>query len=137
MSRAARSRVMASIRSKNTNPEKVLGSILFKKGLRYRKHASDIPGKPDFVFRSLKMAIFVNGDFWHGWRFPLWKNKLKRGYWSSKIRNNRERDKKNYKYLRNQGWKVITVWEHQLEADEMQVAKKIFSAYKERRKVFY
>jgi DNA mismatch endonuclease, patch repair protein len=128
---------MASIRSKNTKPEKVLGSLLFNEGLRFRKHASDIPGKPDIVFRSIKMAIFVNGDFWHGWRFPVWKKKLKKGYWSDKIRKNRERDQKNYKFLRNQGWKVITVWEHQLEANNMHVAHKILSAYKDRKKFFH
>jgi DNA mismatch endonuclease (patch repair protein) len=121
---------MASIRSQNTKPEKTLGSILFKKGLRYRKHAADIPGKPDFVFRSRKMAIFVNGDFWHGWRLPVWQKKLQKGYWTNKIQRNRERDRKNYCYLRRRGWKVIIVWEHQLEADKAGVVRKILSVYK-------
>jgi len=132
MSREARSRVMASIRSTGTKPEKLLGSMLHKQGLRYRKHAKDLPGKPDFVFRKIKVAVFVDGDFWHGWRLPLWEEKLEKNYWREKIRRNRERDKKNHAKLRRMGWKVIRIWEHQLDRNPENVIKKIVSAYKER-----
>ena len=84
-------------------------------GLRYRKHVKDLPGKPDFVFRRLKVVVFVDGDFWHGYKLSEWEHKLSRGYWHEKIKRNVERDRINRKALRVAGWKVIRVWEHQMQ----------------------
>jgi len=125
MSTEARSRVMASIRSNNTKPEKQLGSMMFKAGLRYRKYVKDLPGKPDFVFSGSKVVVFVDGDFWHGWRFPQWEHKMEKPYWKEKINKNRERDKKNHATLRRMGWKVIRVWEHQLKDNPDKVLARI------------
>ena len=87
LSQEKRSYIMSQIRSKDTKPEIILRKSLFKKGLRYRKHHK-LPGKPDIVFISKKMAIFVNGCFWHGHRCEIdnkpetnskfWKNKMKK-----------------------------------------------------------
>jgi DNA mismatch endonuclease (patch repair protein) len=63
------------------------------------------------------LAVFINGDFWHGWRFSQWKNKLPKKYWREKIRANRLRDQRIVRALRRGGWKTLVVWEHQLKAD--------------------
>jgi len=134
MSREARSRVMASIRSTNTKLERLLATMIHKAGLRYRKYAKDLPGKPDFVFRSVKVAVFVNGDFWHGWQLPKWEHKLSSKYWKGKIRGNRARDRRNHAALRRMGWKVIRIWEHQLKRNPEAAAINIIRIVKRRMK---
>ncbi len=105
---------MSRIRGKNTGPERRFAECLLLQGLVFEQHAVDLPGRPDIVFRDEKVAVFVDGDFWHGWRFPLWKEKLT-PYWQAKIEATRCRDLRNFRCLRRAGWKVIRVWEHQLE----------------------
>jgi DNA mismatch endonuclease (patch repair protein) len=68
------------------------------------------------VFSRSRVAVFVDGDYWHGWRFPAWKDKLA-AYWQEKIENNRRRDNRNFRRLRKDGWLVIRLWEHQVERD--------------------
>lgn len=114
MSPEARSKVMSRIRGKDTAPERVLASLLESRGLLWEAHVRSLPGRPDFVFAEQKVAVFVDGDFWHGWRFPLWRHKLQEK-WAAKIAANRERDRKNHRRLRRLGWTVIRIWEHQLK----------------------
>jgi DNA mismatch endonuclease (patch repair protein) len=76
MSRETRSRVMSRIRGRDTGPELVVAAGLTALGLSFESHARDLPGRPDFVFRDIKLAIFVDGDFWHGYRFAVWRDKL-------------------------------------------------------------
>jgi DNA mismatch endonuclease (patch repair protein) len=83
-------------------------------GFRFSRHPKDLPGRPDIVFRRLRLAVFVDGDFWHGWRFPLWEHKLS-PKWRDKIAANRARDRRNFRRLRRDGWQVIRLWEHQIE----------------------
>jgi DNA mismatch endonuclease (patch repair protein) len=116
MSVAARSAVMARIRSENTSPEREISRGLVALGLKLERHPRDIPGRPDILFRSARVAVFIDGDFWHGWRFPLWKNKLSEK-WALKIESNRARDQRNIRHLRQLGWKVVRIWEHQVEQD--------------------
>jgi len=116
MSPAKRSALMARIKGKNTGPERLVGDGLELLGIRFERHAADIPGRPDITFRKIKVAVFIDGDFWHGWRFPLWYRKLS-PWWRDKIAGNRERDKRNFRKLRRLGWKVIRIWEHQIEQD--------------------
>jgi len=111
-----RSRTMALIRSKNTGPELTIRKLLHARGLRFRKHVRGLPGQPDLVFVSAKVIVFVDGDYWHGWRFPLWRHKLS-PYWKDKIENNRRRDLRNFRSLRRRGWLVIRLWEHQVKCD--------------------
>jgi len=80
------------------------------------RHAKDLPGCPDFVNRRRKLAVFIDGSFWHGWRFPLWKHKLS-PKWQLKIDGNRKRDQRNFARLRRGGWRVLRIWEHQIEQD--------------------
>ena len=109
-----RSYTMSRIRSKNTSPELTVRKSLHKLGLRFRVHDSSLCGCPDLVFRKARIAVFIDGDFWHGWRFPVWKHKLA-PYWRDKIEGNRRRDLKNFRRLRKAGWRVIRLWEHQIE----------------------
>lgn len=116
MSPEKRSAVMARIRGRNTGPEQAVAAALGGRGLAWEGHARDLPGRPDFVFRKEKVAVFVDGDFWHGWRFPQWRDKLSEK-WEAKIDGNRRRDARNHNLLRRTGWKVVRLWEHQVGAD--------------------
>ncbi len=132
MSVEKRSALMARIRSKNTGPEQAIGKELAKQRLRFESHPSDLPGCPDIVFRPSKVAIFVDGDFWHGWRFPLWQEKLS-PKWQGKIAGNRARDCRNFRKLRRSGWKVVRIWEHQVEQDLLRCIERIMAVVHQRR----
>src|SRR6185503_10000961 len=99
---------MSRIRSKNTLPEKVLCDLLISNGYKFIRHY-DIPGKPDVVFSKIKIAIFVDGEFWHGRDFQSWKDNLN-DFWLQKISDNIRRDHRNDRILRKSGWKVVHVW---------------------------
>lgn len=108
---------MSHIRSKDTVPEGIVRKYLFSKGFRYRKNDSKLPGKPDIVLPKYKAVIFINGCFWH--RHRGCKNsvmpKTNTAFWEEKLNRNVERDSSNYKKLENLGWKIIVIWECQLE----------------------
>jgi DNA mismatch endonuclease (patch repair protein) len=116
MSPEKRSALMSRIRGSNTGPETAVASALRRRGVYFATHAKELPGRPDFVFRRKRVAVFVDGDFWHGWRFPLWKHKLSRK-WQEKIARTRERDQRNFRTLRARGWRVVRLWEHQVDRD--------------------
>ena len=116
MSREKRSALMSRIQGKDTKPELELARALRRVGYRPKRHDKGLPGRPDFVFKRAKVAVFVDGDFWHGWRFPLWEHKLT-PFWREKIGKNRERDQRNFRRLRRDGWTVIRIWEHQIDRD--------------------
>jgi len=116
MSPAKRSAVMAKIRGKGTRIETAIADRLGRLGLSWEEHASDLPGRPDFVFRDARVVVFVDGDFWHGWQFPRKRHKLSL-QWELKIEANRKRDQRNHRKLRHKGWKVIRIWEHQIKND--------------------
>jgi DNA mismatch endonuclease (patch repair protein) len=104
-------------------------SELHKRGFRFRKHLKELPGKPDVVFTKAKVAVFIDGDFWHGYRFSTWEHKVS-DFWKTKISKNRERDAKNHRRLRNMGWTVIRLWQHDLERDFEASIGKVVSALK-------
>jgi DNA mismatch endonuclease, patch repair protein len=114
-----RSEVMSKIRSKDTKVEKdflkILSKELYPKGYRYRKNYKKLPGSPDIVFVKYKLAIFIDGDFWHGYNFKKRRRKLPLKYWVPKIEKNMKRDKENTKKLKKLGWKVIRIWEHEVQ----------------------
>ncbi|MCX6173987.1 MAG: very short patch repair endonuclease [Ignavibacteriales bacterium] len=108
---------MSKIREKNTKPEMILRSALHKLGYRFRIHSKHLPGRPDIVLAKYNMIIFVHGCFWHQHKYctegriPSTNSK----YWEEKFSNNAIRDKRNKKALRKMGWKVIIVWECEIE----------------------
>jgi DNA mismatch endonuclease, patch repair protein len=111
-----RSYTMSRIRSTNTKPELIVRRLAHARGLRFKIHQRSLRGCPDLVFSGAKVVVFIDGDFWHGWRFPLWRNKLS-SYWKAKIARNRQRDRCNFRLLRRHGWHVIRIWEHQIKRD--------------------
>ena len=111
-----RSYCMSRIKGKDTSLERAVRSKLHKEGFRFRKHVQSLPGKPDIVFPTAKVAVFIDGDFWHGWRFPRWRDNLP-PFWADKIQQNRKRDRKNFRQLRRSGWRVLRVWQHQIVRD--------------------
>jgi len=113
-SKAKRSAIMAGIRSKNTEPERVVFLYLRMSGITFRRHYSRVPGRPDVAIPSKRRALFIDGDFWHGWRFPAWAAKLPNNWWREKIAANIRRDKRTFALLRRRGWRVMRVWGHQL-----------------------
>lgn len=116
LSKEARSRNMSHIRSANSKPEEIVRKYLFSRGLRYRKNVRKLPGCPDIVLSKYKTVIFVNGCFWHHHncgRF-VWPSSNV-DYWHKKIDRNVERDVENIRILRQQGWRVLTIWECQLK----------------------
>lgn len=113
---AQRSYAMSRVRNKDTNLERAVRSDLFKRGLRFRKHVRELPGTPDVVFPRQKVAIFIDGDFWHGYRFPAWESQVSE-FWKIKISKNRARDQRNRKKLQQMGWTVIRLWQHDIEKD--------------------
>lgn len=117
MTRAQRSHTMSRIRKTDTQPELTVRRLCFARGLRYRKYVARLPGSPDMVFAGPKVVVFIDGDFWHGWQFHRWEHKLSSKYWKEKIRGNVERDRRNRKSLRKAGWKVVRIWEHEVEKD--------------------
>ena len=120
LSPAERSEIMARVRYRNSRPELFVRKLVFALGYRYRLHAKDLPGHPDMAFRKLRKIIFVHGCFWHRHaacalaRLP--KSRL--DFWLSKLEGNRKRDEKNKRALLRDGWRVLTIWECQLNRSE-------------------
>ena len=117
-------KIMAAIPSKNTEPELILRKALWKENLRYRVNYKKLPGKPDIVFTKYCVAVFCDGDYWHGHNWAIrglgsLEEELA-GYsefWRNKILSNIERDAKNNRLLQDMGWKVIRLWESDIRAD--------------------
>jgi DNA mismatch endonuclease (patch repair protein) len=105
---------MARIKGRDTSPELQLSKMLKRARRRFETHVRELPGRPDFVFRRARVAVFVDGDFWHGWKFESWRLKLSEK-WETKIKSNMTRDARNRAKLRRSGWTVIRIWEHQIK----------------------
>ncbi|NTG08841.1 very short patch repair endonuclease [Rhizobium rhizogenes] len=114
MSPETRSRVMSRIRGRDTGPERLVEVMLNDLGVDYCAHVRSLPGRPDFVLVKYSLCIFVDGDFWHGYRFQDWRLKLSEA-WDTKIAKNIRRDAQNRRLLRSAGWQVLRMWEHQVK----------------------
>ncbi|KKS31591.1 MAG: Vsr domain protein T:G mismatch repair endonuclease [candidate division WWE3 bacterium GW2011_GWF1_42_14] len=114
---------MARIKAEDTKPEKILFVIAESLGIPYEKHYKII-GKPDVVFPKQKIAVFVDGEFWHGKSFSKWKNNISE-FWLQKISDNRKRDRKVNKLLRNDGWSVVRIWGKEITKDSEKVKRKL------------
>ena len=112
-----RSLLMGRIRSKDTQPERVVRSIIHRMGYRFRLHQKDLPGKPDVVLSRHRKIVLIQGCFWHGHTCRLAsKPKSNTSYWQTKIATNRARDLRNTATLAEQGWKVLELWECEIRA---------------------
>jgi DNA mismatch endonuclease (patch repair protein) len=127
---ALRSSIMQKIKSNKTKPEIAFRKALRKEKIRYRSYKNSLPGKPDVVLLEKKVVIFIDGEFWHGYK---WKEKRKRikahrNYWIPKIERTIKRDKDNSLKLKELGWKVLRFWEHQIRKDMKKCITKVKSA---------
>ncbi len=124
-----RSEIMSLIRSTNTKPElrlrKMLSAHLYPLGYRYKIHYKKIPGKPDVVFVGKKIAIFMDGSFWHGHTIDKVRLRPEGDFWRNKIENNMARDKRINARLKRLGWEVIRVWEHDVMKSPDKVMRRI------------
>jgi len=137
---ATTSRIMASVKRRDTKPELALRRALHARGLRYRVHPCDVTGRPDLVNRSRRVAVFVDGDFWHGnpaeWerrgfnsmeaQFP----EAKRERWTAKLRRNIARDREVTSALEARGWTVVRLWESEIRADVEAAADRVAAAWR-------
>lgn len=128
---------MQAVKSTGSKIERRLASALWNKGYHYRKNNKTVLGKPDFTFKQLKIAIFVDSEFWHGKNWSLWRNKFKsnKPYWHKKIERNIKRDKFVTKQLRKEGWIVLRFWGANIEQNLENCMIKIEKAFSERESI--
>lgn len=129
-------KIMSAIKSKDTEPELILRRAIWKLGLRYRVNMKNLPGKPDIVFTKAKIAVFCDGDFWHGHNWAIrglgsLEEELKSysPFWREKIVGNVERDKRHNETLEKDGWLVLRFWESEIRDDANMCAKRVQEAY--------
>ena len=126
---ATRSRMMASVRSKNTAPELAVRKLAHRLGYRFRLHRRDLPGTPDMVFPKYRVAVQVNGCFWHGHEGCRYATRPRSNarFWDEKIERNRAWDARNAVALAAIGWTVLTVWECEVK-DRPGLAERLSAA---------
>ena len=112
-----RSKIMSKIRGKNTKPELLFRKALWKENVRYRVDNKKLPGKPDVSIQKYKLAIFIDGEFWHGYHWDERKNQVKsnQGFWIPKIERNMQRDREVNRQLNEMGYTVFRFWEKEIK----------------------
>lgn len=130
-SKEKRSEIMSRINSKNTKAEIMVFRELRKRGIYFQKHYKRIEGNPDIALPRKKKAVFIDGDFWHGYEYEKLISRLPKEYWKEKIIRNVERDKKYTLSLKNKGWQVLRVWEHVVKKDFNNTIEKIINFLKD------
>lgn len=124
----SRSEQMSRIKGKNTTPERVLRSALWRVGLRYRLHTRTPVGKPDVVFAQKRVAVFIDGCFWHGCPEHYVRPRSREPFWKQKLKENFERDRRQTLELEALGWRVVRVWEHEVFETPAEVVARVQSA---------
>jgi DNA mismatch endonuclease (patch repair protein) len=122
-----RSNAMKRVKLKDGPLEVLIQSELRKEGVRFQRNYKSLKGSPDIVFVKRRLAIFIDGDFWHGWRLPAWEYKLSE-FWKAKLRANRKRDQRNFRLLRTADWTVIRLWEHEIRSNTGRCIDRILRA---------
>lgn len=125
---------MRAVKSKGSKIEDALAKALWAKGYRYRRNDKTVFGKPDFSFKKIKVAVFVDSEFWHGkdWEIRKLDHKRHVKYWHQKIERNIARDKEVNRALRKDGWKVLRFWGEDIEKKLETCLKKIETVINER-----
>ena len=129
-----RSYTMSRIRGKGTSIERMLSHALWHRGLRFRKNSRYVYGHPDISVKKYRIAIFCDGDFWHGYDWENRQNTIKsnREYWIPKIERNMQKDIEVNHILQSKGWTVIRVWEHEIRDDLPDTADMIMRIVREK-----
>ena len=130
-----RRKCMQANKSTGTKPELLLAKAMWRLGLRYRKNNKTVFGKPDFSFKKYKVAVFVDGEFWHGKDWERRKNDIKsnREFWLAKIERNMRRDAEVTGRLKEEGWTVFRFWDRELAKNPNDAAEKIQKVIHEKR----
>ncbi len=118
---------MQRVKSKDSEIEKILRNALWNKGYRYRKNVKDVFGHPDIVFKSKRVAIFCDSEFWHGYDWERKKNEIKtrQDFWIPKIERNMQRDKEVNMKLSEEGWTVLRFWGTEIKKQTENCVKEI------------
>ena len=124
---------MRAIRSKGTKIETAFASTLRKNKLKFRRNEKWLYGKPDFVLKDIKLALFIDSCFWHGCPYHCRMPKSNKAYWNAKIKKNKLRDKEIIKWYKKHEWKALRFWEHSLNGDMQKCVDKILDTYKKNR----
>lgn len=120
-----RSRVMARVKGRDTGPELLLRRTLYGAGVRgWRCNRKDLPGKPDLAFGPAKVAVFVDGAFWHGHPSKYWPGRTS-PYWDEKIARNQARDRRVEDELQSMGWRVCRLWDFEVEKAPVEAADRV------------
>jgi DNA mismatch endonuclease (patch repair protein) len=123
-----RSRVMASVKGRDTGPEMKLRRALYHLGVRgWRCHRANLPGRPDLAFSRTRLAVFVDGGFWHGHPSKYWPGRSG-GYWDAKIARNQTRDRRVDMELAAVGWRSLRIWDFEVERDPGGAAARVSEA---------
>lgn len=125
-----RSKIMKAIHSNNTSVEILLRRALWKQNVRYRVHTKVFGCRPDITIKKYKLAVFVDGDFWHGHDFSEERFHTNKKYWDNKIRRNMERDLEQTILLRDAGWIVLRFWETEIQKDVAFCVERVIQAIK-------
>jgi DNA mismatch endonuclease, patch repair protein len=120
-----RSQNMARIRGRDTSPELIIRRGLWDAGLRYRLHVKTAGGRPDVVVTRVRLAIFVDGCFWHGCPEHYVRPRSRNDFWDAKLRENVHRDRRQTLKLEEQGWRVLRIWEHEVREQPERTLKRI------------
>jgi DNA mismatch endonuclease (patch repair protein) len=127
-----RSRVMAAVKGRDTGPEVALRRALYAAGVRgWRCHRRDLPGRPDLAFGRRRLAVFIDGAFWHGRPDRYWKGRSG-PYWDAKIARNQARDRRVDDELAVIGWRVLRLWDDEINADPGSAACRVIEALEEK-----
>jgi len=128
--KAKRSQIMSSIRGRgNRSTEWKLRARLISYGISgWNMHSGEVPGKPDFIFPKEKIAVFLDGCFWHGCKKCRTIPESNRVFWENKITGNRKRDGKITRQLKKNGWTVLRFWEHQIKKSPRDCTMSVFNA---------
>ncbi|MCS7085731.1 MAG: very short patch repair endonuclease [Bacteroidia bacterium] len=131
-----RKKAMRAVKSADTRIERKFLAELRRMGLRYRKHVKTLPGKPDAAFMTLKIAVFCDGDFWHGrnWHERKHDHKSNQAFWHRKIESNMERDRRVNAALESAGWTVLRFWGSDIEKNAQACAQKVAQVVAAKRK---
>ena len=131
ISAESRSALMARVRQRDTEPEVALRRALFAMGLRgWRCHRRDLPGKPDVAFGKARLAVFVDGAFWHGHPSEYWPGRSG-PFWDKKIQANQARDARVNAALEEAGWAVLRVWDFEVLTDPLETARRVANRLEE------
>ena|SRR5436309_14584228 len=136
MTKAQRSRLMSRIRDRDTKPELEIRRRLFSGGLKGYRLRPKLPGKPDIVFGKAKVAVFIDGCFWHGCPRCYTRPATRQRYWDNKLAKNMSRDRIIDASLKATGWKPLHFWEHEVRKNPESIVRRVRSSLETRARSF-